>query len=304
MQFEKKGLIFKPDNSKFWQYSHAALPTLLRLNENTYRVYFTSRDSFNKTYIGYFDWSPESPFKIINSAKEPVLTPGELGYFDAFGVQATSVVQVGTDIYMYYLGWVIGQPAPLFYTAIGLAISKDGGNNFKKYSSAPIMERSEYDPWMVSGGTVLKTDNGWRMYYISGISFKINENNAESLYNIKLAESQDGIHWIRNGLTPFPLFENESNISRISFVNEGDKLRAWFPVKRKGQGYRCGYAESPDGINFLRMDHLSGINISENGWDNYSIDKMEVIKYKNSYYMFYNGNSFGKDGIGLAVYEN
>jgi hypothetical protein len=301
MEFKKKGLLYIPDSRLYWQNSHAALPTALKLNDSLYRIYFTSRDKENKTYIGYFDWSPDSPLEIIDSSNSPVLTPGKLGFFDSFGVQATSVIRHGTDVYMYYLGWVIGKPEPLFYTAIGLAISRDNGKTFSKYSPAPVMERSEFDPWMVSGGTVLKHNDDWKMYYISGISFDIKDSVAESIYDIKLAESKDGISWTRKGITPFPLANDETNISRISFIKEDDKLKAWFPVKRKGLGYRCGYAESTDGVNFERMDNLSGITVSDGGWDSYSIDKMEVIKHNGNYFMFYNGNSFGKDGIGIAI---
>ncbi|HEY1037796.1 MAG TPA: hypothetical protein VGF30_00245 [Bacteroidia bacterium] len=302
--FQKKGLLFTPDTSLTWQHSHAALPTFFRVEEDLYRVYFTSRDKDNKTYVGYFDWSPEKPMEIIDRTLTPVLEPGELGCFDSFGVQATSVIRHNNDVYMYYLGWVIGQPAPLFYTAIGLAISKDNGKTFKKYSKAPIMERSAFDPWMVSGGTVLKQGNDWTMYYISGISFGFKDGQAESIYDVKLATSADGINWKRDGITPFPLGRGETNISRISFVNEQGTLKAWFPVKRNGLGYRCGYAESTNGIQFERMDEKAGITVSEDGWDNYSIDKMDVIRYKNSLYMMYNGNAFGKDGIGLAIHED
>jgi hypothetical protein len=303
MEFKKKGLIFKPDGKLFWQHSHAALPTSLKIDEDLYRIYFTSRDKENKTYVGSFEWSPEAPLDVKNISSEPVLSPGELGMFDSFGVQATSIIPIHDKIYMYYLGWVVGQPAPLFYTAIGLAVSYDGGKTFMKHSKAPIMERSEFDPWMVSGGTVVKNGDSWRMYYISGISFEIKNDGAESIYDVKLAESVNGINWIRKGITPFPLKENETNISRVSFVKEEDTWKAWFPVKRKGMGYRCGYAESLDGLTFERKDERSGITVSESGWDTYSIDKMEVIRHKNKYYMFYNGNSFGKDGIGIAIYS-
>lgn len=303
MRFNKQGLLFKPDKDLFWQHSHAALPTLLKLSDDLYRVYFTSRDKDNKTYIGCFEWSPKTPMEVKSRNEKPLLVPGDLGMFDSFGVQATSIIRNKNDIYMYYLGWVIGQPSPLFYTAIGLAISKDEGKTFSKISKAPIMERSEFDPWMVSGGTVVKENESWRMYYISGKSFSIKDNIAESVYDVKLAESVDGINWSRMGVTPFPLDTDETNISRISFIKESNIFKAWFPVKKRGQGYRCGYAESINGIDFKRMDDRAGIDVSSNGWDDRSIDKMEVIKHDSKYYMFYNGNEFGKEGIGLAISE-
>jgi hypothetical protein len=303
MNFAKKGILFAPDQKEFWRQSHAALPTALQTGPEEYIIYYTSRDKDNKTYVGAFAWSPKKPLQAQNISDSPLLSPGRLGCFDAFGVQATSVVRHGSDIYLYYLGWVLGQPAPLFYTAIGLAISTDGGYTFKKYSEAPIMERSPYDPWMVSGGTVVKEQNEWRMYYLSGMSFEIN-GNAESRYDIKLATSDDGIAWKRKGQVILPLQDNETNISRMSIVRDMDIWKAWFPVKRKDANYRCGYAESTDGIQFRRMDDKSGIGVSEKGWDDGAIDKMEVIRNNGKFYMFYNGNSFGRDGIGLAVYES
>lgn len=303
MKWKKLGLIYQPNKNLPWQNSHAALPTACLIADDLYRIYFTSRDGNNKTYIGYFDLKIGVPGVIINYSDNPVLSPGRLGMFDDHGVQATSVVKFGSKIYLYYLGWNIGYPQPLFYTSIGLAVSNDGGNTFQKYSEAPIMERSKYDPWMVSGGTVLKEKSLWRMYYISGISFEFVDGVAQSRYDIKYAESNDGIHWERTGVVALPLQEQDTNISRMSIVQEDGMYKAWFPVKKKGQGYRVGFASSVDGVNWKRQDELIEIDVSEDGWDSEALDKMEVIVHNGTKYMLYNGNSFGRDGIGLAIYE-
>jgi hypothetical protein len=304
MRWKKHGIIYAPDTSLDWQKSHAALPTKLQISEDVYRIYFTSRDADNKTYVGYFDWEIGLPGKIINKCKEPVLKHGALGCFDDHGVQATSVVRVGDKIYLYYLGWNIGEPAPLFYTAIGLAISTDNGATFEKYSEAPIMERSKYDPWMVSGGTVLKEESRWRMWYISGISFGFENGVAKSKYDIKYAESVNGIDWTREGVVALQLQDSETNISRMSIIVENGLYKAWYPLKKEGVGYRVGYAESADGTAWTRMDAEVGIDVSEEGWDSEALDKMEVILNQGKKYMLYNGNSFGRDGIGLVILED
>ena len=303
MNWTKQGLIFQPNDDLSWQTSHAALPTALQINSSTYRIYFTSRDKDNHTHIGYFDWKIGVPGEIIYKSKQAILSPGDLGMFDDHGVQVTSVVKHGELVYLYYLGWNIGEPQPLFYTAIGLAISEDNGVTFKKYSEAPIMERSKYDPWMVSGGTVILENKLWRMWYISGISFRYIDGVAQSKYDIKYATSQNGIDWERTGYSSLPLLENETNISRMSIIKEDGIYKAWFPVKKKNRGYRVGYAESKDGNIWDRKDELSGIDVTPNSWDSDALDKMEVILHENKKYMLYNGNNFGKDGIGLAVYE-
>jgi len=65
-----------------------------------------------------------------------------------------------------------------------------------------------------------------------------------------------------------------------------------------------GYAESVDGISFERMDHvLTGLAPSPSGWDSEMIEYPCVINHKGTYYMFYNGNDYGRDGVGLAVLE-
>ena len=64
--------------------------------------------------------------------------------------------------------------------------------------------------------------------------------------------------------------------------------------------YRIGYAESADGIKWDRKDNTN-ISVSKSGFDSKMMEYASVIKYKNKYIMFYNGNNYGFDGIGLAV---
>jgi hypothetical protein len=302
-EFKRRGLIFRPNTKLDWQRSHAALPTALKIGPSEYRIYFTSRDERNRTHVGFFHWNPESPENTYDHSAGPVLAPGRWGCFDDHGVQATSLNRLGDKVYMYYLGWNPSLTTPIFYTAIGLAISEDGGLNFEKHSEAPIMGRHDVDPWMVSGGTVMEFGPGFTMYYLSGISFEI-EPVVRSSYDVKMAYSEDGIHWDRKGEVALGLKEGESNISRMSILQGDEGLRSWFPVKRESEkGYRCGYATSVDGKNWTRQDQLAGIAPSGEGWDSGAIDKMWVVEHEGTEFMFYNGNQFGLDGIGIAIRE-
>jgi hypothetical protein len=67
--------------------------------------------------------------------------------------------------------------------------------------------------------------------------------------------------------------------------------------------YRIGYAESPDGVRWTRMDERAGIDVSENGWDSVMIAYPFVYQHRGVKYMLYNGNGFGQTGIGYAVWE-
>jgi hypothetical protein len=299
MPWTKQGLIYRPDTTLTWQASHAALPTRLPLVGSQYRIFFSSRDKDNRAHVGRFDIDLASG-ATSNPAREPVLAPGDWGHFDDHGVQACSIARADNgDLYLYYLGWNTGKKDPLFYAAIGLAVSRDGGETFSKFSPAPILQRSRFDPWMVSGGTVVRRGPEWLMYYLSGFKFEFTASGPISWYDIKIARSRDGIEWTRSGEVALPLQADETNISRMTIDEHQGRYRAWFPVKRRDVGYRCGYAESLDGVTWTRQDG-QGLPVSESGWDSEAIDKMEVLRHGDRLYMLYNGNRFGQEGIGLA----
>ena len=73
----------------------------------------------------------------------------------------------------------------------------------------------------------------------------------------------------------------------------------WYTYR--GKSYRIGYAESSDGTHWERKDEEVGIDVSKSGWDSEMIAYSFVFDHKGKRYMLYNGNGYGKTGIGLAV---
>jgi hypothetical protein len=69
------------------------------------------------------------------------------------------------------------------------------------------------------------------------------------------------------------------------------------------QSYRLGYAESRDGLGWTRLDHLVGIDRSDDGWDSVMLAYPFVYEHRGRKLLFYNGNGFGESGIGYAVLE-
>jgi hypothetical protein len=64
--------------------------------------------------------------------------------------------------------------------------------------------------------------------------------------------------------------------------------------------YLTGYAQSPDGNKWLRMDERVGIQLSSDGWDSKTICYPSLLKWRDRTYLFYNGNDMGKLGFGYA----
>ena len=300
MNWCKLGLIFSPSGQYPWMRTHAANPVALRLEGDLYRVYFASRDEHNRSHVGYVEFNIRSPQDILNLSTKPVLAPGPLGYFDDHGVYAAAIVEHERKLFMYYTGWNPGARRPLFYTSIGLAVSEDMGKTFHKTSPAPIMARSDFDPWMVSAPYVILDQSIWRMWYISGFKWEERGGSLHSYYHIKYAESKDGVQWMRNGLVCIELKEEERNIARLCVLKENGIYKGWYSYSA-GQGYRIGYAESPDGYIWTRMDDKTGIDVSLSGWDSNALAYPWVFTHEGRKYMLYNGNEFGKEGFGLAI---
>ncbi|MDP1571639.1 MAG: hypothetical protein Q8L86_16715 [Vicinamibacterales bacterium] len=301
MTWEKHGLIFRPDPSRPWMRSHAAVPTPLQLDGSLYRVYFSSRDERNRSHVGFFEIDLASPERILAVSPEPVLAPGPTGCFDADGIYAESVVRVGDEVRLYTIGVTTGHTPPLFYAAIGLATSRDGGATFARHSAAPIMGRSAHDPCLVTAPFVLRDGDRWRMWYVSGTSWTEETHGWQSHYHVKYAESADGVTWLRDGHNCIaPQDPRENNIARLWVVPDGEGYRGWYSVNA-GEGYRLGYAESRDGYDWRRLDHLTGIALSPDGWDAQAQAYPAVVRHGDRWFMFYNGNGFGRDGVGLAI---
>jgi hypothetical protein len=280
-------------------HTHAATPIPLGLGDDLYRVYFGTRDRENRPHIAYVKFDIKSPGHLLDISEDFILGPGLRGYFDDNGVYPGCLVEHHGSLFMYYLGRSNGIP-PLFYMSIGLAVSDDRGKTFRRLFKAPVMGRSEFDPWMVSTPFVMKERGLWRMWYLSG--FKWEDVGPQSYYHIKYAESSDGIAWRREGLVCIDLREGETNIASPTVIKEEKGVyKMWYSYVAPGQGYRIGYAESLDGYRWTRRDKEAGIDVSLSGWDSEALCYPSVFVHKGQKYMLYSGNHFGRDGFGLAV---
>lgn len=303
MQWIRRGLIFQPDHRYEWMQTHAQLPTADPIGGDMYRIYFASRDTSQRSSIGSIEIDIHEPFRLRSVSEKPLLEPGPIGCFDEHGVYPSSIVNHGGDKYLYYVGWTRGAEPPLFYASVGLAISRDGGKTFSKYSKAPIMARSEYDPCLVTSPFAYMEDGKWKMVYVSGFKWERIQQSLRSFYHIKYAESDDGKRWRRAGRVAIDFKSNtETNIARPVILKEKDLCKMWYCYAGE-RSYAIGYAESQDGLTWRRKDEEAGMGVSGSGFDSGMVCYPYVVSHGKKKYMFYNGNSFGRDGIGLAVAE-
>jgi predicted GH43/DUF377 family glycosyl hydrolase len=315
MKWIKLGQIFDPTQvndgiDRDWMKSHSQSPSAV-VFEDFVRVYFSCRpepdsDGQYISYTTYIDLDRNDLTKVINIAQSPVMELGELGTFDEFAIYPTSVMQDGTKTLMYYAGWSRCKSIP-YTVSIGLAIGDKQGTQFTRYSKGPILTNSAFEPFEVSGPKVRKIDGKWYMYYLAGEKWQVVDNRAESLYKIRLATSEDGVTWtkLNRDLIESKLTDGECQAGPDVFFKDGMyhmyfTYRHAHDYRNKDRGYRIGYAYSSDAITWTRDDSKAGIGLSPTGWDSEMQHYPHVFEVDNNHYMIYNGNDFGRYGLGLA----
>jgi len=319
MKWKKLGHIFDPTKwddgiERHWMKTHSQCTHSLVL-KNSVRIYFSCRpendeNGFAKSYTTFLDLDKNDLTKIIRVSDKPIIPLGELGTFDEFAVYPSSSIRHGGKILFYYAGWTRCQSVP-FNTSIGLAISEDEGETFKRIGKGPILSADIEEPFVISGPKIRKFNDKWYMFYLSGRKWIDHKGKPEIIYKNRLATSYDGINWERynKDIIPDILGENECQAGPDVFYKDG--LYHMYFVYREGldfrdspgRGYKIGYATSKNLFDWERKDSESGIQYSNLGWDSTMHHYPHVFQLEGKYYMTYNGNDFGKYGFGIAILE-
>jgi hypothetical protein len=307
MKWKKLGIVYTPDGAFSWAKSHAMIPTPVQLKDSIIRVYLTFCDSDNIGRPGYVDIDAANPLQVLGVSSAPFLEIGKAGTFDENGILMTSIVNDHNgNIYMYYAGFELGTKIR-YRLLTGLALSRDGGKSFIRVKDTPVLERSPEELYFRGGPYVLIENGKFRMWYVAGSEWTMINEKMMPVYVLKYLESNDGITWGPVGRVCIKIDNaDEHGFGRPWVVKRGPgDYQLFYSVRRRSlAAYRLGYAESGDGINWIRKDNEMGLDVSSHGFDNQAIMYSSVITVGGKTYCFYNGNNFGEDGFAVAVLES
>lgn len=304
MKWNKQGLIYAPDGSLDWAKKYAFPPVPYFISDDVLRIYLAFCDENMVGRAAYVDVSPDDPKKILKVSPKPILDIGQAGAFDENGLLPTTVMKVGDEIWMYYVGYQLGMKVR-YYQFQGLAVSKDGGETFERRLKVPVIDRSDAEMLNRTSAHVRFDGEKFQMWYVGGSDWTQSGDKYLPVYNIKYLESPDGINWGDEGSTAIDFKDADEHALGKPFVIHAEgKYRMFFSSRTySNKAYRIGYAESDDCLNWTRKDEEVGIDVSASGWDSESISYASVIQYRDRYYMFYNGNNLGETGFGYAILE-
>jgi hypothetical protein len=262
------------------------------------RVYFSGRDGEGRSHVGACTLDLDTlTVRPGSSVIEPLLSPGLPGTFDEHGCSVACVIQRAGQDLLFYTGWSLGRGAP-FTLAVGVAISEDGGHSFTRLCDGPVLGRHRHDPYLCASPSILIENGIWRMWYTSGVRWERSASGWQHYYHIKYAESADGVEWRRDGRVSIDFAHaGEHSIGRPHVVKQGNHYRMWYCWR--GDHYRIGYAESPDGLAWRRLDEAAG-SPEPADWDSEMQAYPMVFRDRDREIMLYNGNGYGATGFGYA----
>lgn len=306
INWQKKGLIYCPDGTGYFK-THAARPIPCRLDSDTLRLFFSSRDADDRMLPTFIDLDIGDPARIVNVADGPLVGLGHPGTFDDSGVTLGSVVEFDNKIFFYYTGWKRRRVVS-FELSIGIIVWDRKSDSFSRLFQGPVLAQDKNHPLLVAGPFVMLEGGRFKMWYCSGTDWKFPDGNPEPIYTVFYAESDDGKNWAPHNRPVIDYKFDGEVVSAPWVLKSNDKYLMWYSTRghetKLAKSYTIGFAESNDGISWERFDEQAGISRSDSGWDSEMICYPAFYPYQDKVYMFYSGNGVGRGGVGYAVAEN
>lgn len=285
-----------------WWFSHTMAPTAILFGDDIIRVYLGAWDKFGISRIGWIDVMSSNPTQVVNKSTAPILDIGDPGTFDENGVFPGHISQFNNRYYLHYTGFQLGQKIS-HYNFGGLAISDDG-INFTRVSKAPILDRSDEGLSVRAGASSILMGDKYATAYSAGSDWVMTGGKLRPCYDVFLQESSDLISLKKFGervVQHNPLVEH--GLGRPQIVQIKNNLFLFYTRRILGMKYFFGYAAFDSStLKWIRKDDQINISHSKNGaFDSEMIYFPSVVSVPNlnKVYLFYSGNGFGKDGLGV-----
>ena len=300
--WKKKGILVMPDVSIKWM-SHYVGPSFIRpTSDSSFDLFLTGRDVEGVSRIGVAKGRIEGEeLKILSISPTPLFDIGLPGCFDENGVSYPYIVDLGDRQYMYYVGWVAGGRTR-FQNFTGLAIFDEKLSQLEARFNVPMLDRTESEPFGTGSCAVIKENDKYVILYTAfngWLSSSKLDRNLDPWYDIKIAQSSDGVLWERSGAIAIPNVGNETIVGKPTiYKNRDGAYEVYFSAR--GESYRI-YKATGNSLFNLTRSNIPELDVSEVGWDSEMVEYAQVALLGERKIMIYNGNNFGQTGLGYAI---
>ena len=310
MIWKNLGILCDPTNLPFGEGLYCQSPHAIQL-EGFVRVYFTTRlrdgEKNYRSYPAYTDFSDDFSIQ-LGASFFPLLSLGQLGNFDEHGIfPFQPFFSIEGRLMATTTGWSRREDVPA-ESSIGLVASNDRGKTFERIGRGPILAPLHEEPFLIADGFVLEDNRSYHLFYIAGRKWLQKNGVTERLYKIRHAQSNDLTQWNRSNLDVVSDSLGENECQALPTVIKSSKgwlmafcFRDAFDFREvSAKGYRIGWAQSRDLLNWERIDSEHSLTKHDSGWDDHMQAYPNLFKNGTGTYLLYNGDNFGLKGFGIA----
>lgn len=297
----KHGLVFETARHGVggWMRHSALTPTPWRIGDGLIRVYAGFRDADGVSRIGYVDLRADAPAEVVRVSREPALDVGRAGCFDDDGVILGDLVDAPGGLHLFYVGFQRVRRAK-FLAFTGLAVSTDGGEHFQRVQDTPILDRAPGRSTIGAVHSVRREGGRWRLWYAAGDDWELIGGRPFPRYHIRHVATADPRAIAGEDRACLRPRGSEYRIGRPRVYRLDAGYVMYFTRGNLDGDYFPGFAVSADGVAWERRDEALGIARSASGWDSRTLCYPALIRQRERWLMFYNGNDMGVDGFGVA----
>ncbi|UCG69418.1 MAG: hypothetical protein JSV09_16890, partial [Thermoplasmata archaeon] len=281
-------------SSGSWDSNSVGACTVLD-NGTKYHMWYSG---MNDTYarVGYAAGHAKLPDigSWIKNPVNPVLTLGSSGVWDDYYVGHPTILYKDNVYHMWYSG-----DDGTSTLRIGYANSTDGVMWIKNPTN-PVLDVGPGGSWdgaRTYSPTVIFDGAIYHMWYTG-----YNDTN----FRIGYANSSDGITWIKHPQNPVldlgsPGEWDDSRVYAPCVLYDGIKFHMWYSGF-DGLNYRMGYANSSDGVTWVKNPANPILSPGPSGtWDDSRVFAPSVIFRGKECHMWYTGNDGSIYRIGYAT---
>lgn len=153
----------------------------------------------------------------------------------------------------------------------------------------------DWHPGIIRDCCVLKLGDDWFMWFQASA--------GHGTWNIGLAKSKDGIHW---KMHPQPVL-NKGPLGSLDHLFLADpevvyvngKFHMFYEANDTFH-FSCGYAESIDGIHWIKSS-TPALKPSSHGYDTHDMSPLCILKVKGAWFLYYFARSGGCGPINTGV---
>jgi hypothetical protein len=295
VEVHRIGRILRPTDFKIGgkELSHCANPVVVPVDNELSRVFFNSRDDFQRSSVYSVDIEMQTFEVVEGSFKAQHQLTGENNYYRD-GISLGSHFSLQGDGWIGFMGW-INPPNEHWYGTIG-KFRLDGNLNLTSIDSQPWFDLDNTDQISLSYPALYFSGDEYRIWYGSTLTWEAS--NGEMIHILKERRSRDGVLFEPTNREVQWDLVNSQAFSRPSILKVGDQHLMAYSVRGSNSKYRIGFGLLKDETNLIR--EIGSFYPSEPEWAGEMVEYPYLFAHNKSNFMFYNGDSFGKTGVGLA----